>query len=875
LQEVLTVLRDVAESLRYAHEQGVIHRDIKPENVLLVEQRALVTDFGIARAADAARVRADPDGGLTQAGTSLGTPTYMSPEQAAGDPKLSHRADLYSLGVLGYEMLAGRPPFTGDTPQEILAAKLTSAAPDLLEFRSDTPTWLAGMIMQCLERDPARRPRTAGAVTAELTAERGAAQEKPAVVREIIRGLRRVGLPATLVSRRFWTVTAVAAAALAAAGLWHMTGADVETGDANLVAVLPFRVAGGDTVLEEMGEGVVDLAAIYLTGDQGSLRAVEPATLFRVREARDGGAGDHETDGDGDLALARELGAGWVLRGSFVGTGDDVLMRASMVPVGGGDAIHASVTGAVDSLLANVPRLLGRLLAQRHGITPDQSGSLTTTSLPAVRAYLVGQRHYRRGEYALAVDRFTEALGIDSTFALAALGLLMAHEWSGNAPYTVTAAAREIAWQNRGRLRAKDRALIAAVAGPEGTGLSALADVQAAREHAAIVAPDRFEAWYLLADHLFHVGALLGIDEPLVRSEEAFGRSLALDPGQAGVLQHLIQIAAWRGDTAEVRARWTEYRAAVPDPAVRFKEEWLVGQLLEDSTLVRSAREHFDGSEAAHLGIYSLVTSVALFPELAGPLLELLERAELGVRGRAQREELAELRWWLALDAGRPQEAHHALPDAGEGVEDSQKLLDELFWGAPRVVSSREMARMTDELGVCALGLLHAHEARWDSVDGAVERLAGFTGQPGDVALLQGRLCGRLLQAAHAQGTGSPEAHRLILAVDSLLLTVPHVQLLWENLMVARLLEGEGEYARAAAAAGRFRYGLGYPHYMAAYLREGGRLAALAGDRERAIDRYTRYLALRSDPEPAVADEVARVRRALDSLTASPSALRH
>jgi hypothetical protein len=130
-------------------------------------------------------------------------------------------------------------------------------------------------------------------------------------------------------------------------------------------------------------------------------------------------------------------------------------------------------------------------------------------------------------------------------------------------------------------------------------------------------------------------------------------------------------------------------------------------------------------------------------------------------------------------------------------------------------------------------------------------------------------VCRRILEAAHAQGTGSPEAHQLIISVDSMLLTVPYVHLDWENLMVARLLEGEGEYHRAAGAAGRFRYGLGYPHYMATYLREGGRMASLAGDRERAVARFTRYLALRGEPEPGTMAEVAEVRSTLDSLMAN------
>jgi serine/threonine-protein kinase len=120
--EATRILREVADALTHAHAHGVIHRDIKPDNVLLSGQHAVVTDFGVAKAVSEA-------GGptLTTAGLVLGTPTYMAPEQAAGDPHTDHRADLYALGVMGYEMLAGRPPFGGGSPQAVLAAQLTGA----------------------------------------------------------------------------------------------------------------------------------------------------------------------------------------------------------------------------------------------------------------------------------------------------------------------------------------------------------------------------------------------------------------------------------------------------------------------------------------------------------------------------------------------------------------------------------------------------------------------------------------------------------------------------------------------------------------------------------------------------------------------------
>ena len=161
--EVISILRDVARALAYAHGHGIVHRDIKPDNVLLSAGSATVTDFGIAKAITAART----DGGgrqatLTQVGTAIGTPTYMAPEQAAADPNADHRVDLYAFGVMAYELIAGQPPFRGNTPARLLAAHMSEAPRDLRSVRSDIPPALADLIMACLAKDPDDRPQQAG-----------------------------------------------------------------------------------------------------------------------------------------------------------------------------------------------------------------------------------------------------------------------------------------------------------------------------------------------------------------------------------------------------------------------------------------------------------------------------------------------------------------------------------------------------------------------------------------------------------------------------------------------------------------------------------------------------------------------------------------
>ena len=169
LGEAVAILRDVAKGLSHAHGHGIVHRDIKPENILLSGGSAAVTDFGVAKALSSAR-RSSPGGELTVVGMSLGTPAYMAPEQAAGDPATDHRADLYSLGLIGYEMLAGRGPFAGRTPQALIAAHLAEKPTAISRSRKDIPPALAGLVMRCLEKDPARRPQDANEFLAALDA---------------------------------------------------------------------------------------------------------------------------------------------------------------------------------------------------------------------------------------------------------------------------------------------------------------------------------------------------------------------------------------------------------------------------------------------------------------------------------------------------------------------------------------------------------------------------------------------------------------------------------------------------------------------------------------------------------------------------------
>src|SRR5256886_15361132 len=157
IPEAVRILLDLADAHAYAHEHGLVHRDIKPDNVLISGKRAVVTDFGVSKALSTATGKAT----LTSIGGALGTPAYMAPEQAAADSSTDHRADIYALGVVAYELLTGHPPFSGLSAQQVLAAHATQAPVPVTQSRAAVPPALGALVMRCLEKHAADRPQTA------------------------------------------------------------------------------------------------------------------------------------------------------------------------------------------------------------------------------------------------------------------------------------------------------------------------------------------------------------------------------------------------------------------------------------------------------------------------------------------------------------------------------------------------------------------------------------------------------------------------------------------------------------------------------------------------------------------------------------------
>ena len=541
--EAVRLLSEVAEALSVAHRAGVVHRDIKPENVLLSGRHAMVMDFGVAKAV----TEATGEHNLTSVGVALGTPSYMAPEQASADPQMDARVDIYAVGVMGYEMLTGHTPFPGLNPQQTLAAHVTQA-PIPVSTAARRPLARARRRHHALPRQasgrslPDRRRAGDGARAAHRLERRDHPDAHPAgaVARDGSRAearphLRHHGAAAALLllaALRVWKPWARAAA---------------KPLDANLVAVMPFRVAGADPSVQYLRQGMLDLLQAKLTGEGGARAADTRSVLAAVRDA--GGTDTQDLDGSAVTAVARKIGAGRVLQGSIVGPPDHLVISATLLAMpGGGTVAQTSVTGPKDSLFVLIDRLTGQLLALGAGARESQLSALTTTNLDALRAYLDGATAYRRGAFQDATPLLEKAVGLDSTFALALSALIESDGW-----HKATGdmnRVRRLAWQYRDRLNPQDQLFLSLRLGSNWPKTTPWNVQIADAEKAVQKVPESADAWYYLGDALFHFGLLSDVPDPQARARRAFEQAFQRDSLYGAAVQHLAALTFAAGDTA-------------------------------------------------------------------------------------------------------------------------------------------------------------------------------------------------------------------------------------------------------------------------------------------------------------------------------------
>lgn len=369
VEEAVHIARGVAAALDYAHRQQVVHRDIKPENVMLHEGEPLVTDFGIAKAVTAAAAQS-----LTQTGTAVGTPAYMSPEQAAGEAELDGRSDIYSLGAMLFEMVTGGTPFAGPTVQAILARLFTEPVPPLRDHRSDIPDWLEQAAMKALAKTPAERFTTAAQFAQALSSPGGSTPP---------------GMPAG------------------------------SSGGAKSIAVLPFADMSPQRDQEYFCEGIAEEIINALTKID-ALHVVSRTSAFAFK-------GKNEDIGD----IGRKLKVATVLEGSVRKAGERLRVTAQLVNVANGyhlwseryDRQLEDVFAIQDEIAANIVKALRVVLSEDEKRAIEQ---LPRTNVQAFEYYLRGRQQFhqwRRKSVEHARRMFERAIEIDPGYALAWTGI--------------------------------------------------------------------------------------------------------------------------------------------------------------------------------------------------------------------------------------------------------------------------------------------------------------------------------------------------------------------------------------------------------------------------------------------------------------------
>ncbi len=862
LDDTTRWVRQLAEALAYAHARGVIHRDIKPENVLVTNGHALLADFGVARA-----VESEGSERLTETGLALGTPAYMSPEQAAADPALDGRSDLYSLGCVCFELLAGEPPYTGPTVQSIVAKRLMDPVPSVRRLRETVPPGLDQVVQRLLAKVPADRYPSAEALLAALDAPLSPAPSPPSPPSR----WRRVALAGVAV------LIVVGLGALAA--VTRLRAHPQPAVDPAAVAVLPFRVTGPDRSLDYLGEGIVDLLAVKLAGAAD----IHPVPTRQVLSY----LGFHpgmDVSAEAGAAAARRAGAGLVLDGSIVRSGSGVQLSAALHRSdGSGRPVEATAAGPVDSFPALVDQVAAQLLAGHGGTRTAALGELS--SARAIAQYLQGKSAHRIGRYRDAVSHFMAALDDDSTFALAALDLIA----SANRTNQADAGDRAVrlAWTYRDKLSPKGRALLRAWLGPNYPAPSSLVLVLAAWEDAVRTAPDVADAWFELGDQELHYGLLNDVPQAVRRAEGHFSRALELDSAFMMPLDHLLSAKMYLEDTTDLRALarlWSARDTASGERSDYMR--WRLALTLGDSAAVARERGRMERWDDASL-TWLASDAQAEGAGVGDVRLALDELAHRAVTGRRLRDARLWRRDWL-LNAGRPAAAL-AVTDSMEADEPwpgwaRQQRIDDAIYedgdtaaaaADARALSAAKLrpgagdptARAVAARSACRLGLWSL--SRGDSA-GVRAWWARTQDHLADQPVYQDddrAICADLLEAWLAWREGRPVYRALLDRADSTLIA-SNLASEWQvTLVTARLREATGDVAGARRAVGRVLVTMPVsPMYIATYLREQGRLALLTGDTASAILALRRYLALRADPEPSLRPEVDRERDRLASL---------
>lgn len=796
LEETIAIAQELLDALAHAHEMGITHRDIKPANILLSGGRAVLADFGIAKAMEGNDER------LTSSGLAIGTSEYMSPEQAAAD-RVDHRSDIYSLGCVIYEMLAGGPPFSGTSAQAIRARHLQESMPGIRVVRPTVTRKLESVVAKALAKVPADRYPNARAFQealrdpALLLPDSEVAAAPPVAPRRLVpAGVR-------------WAAVAGVVGMVAAIAWWRGTFDRVRALDAHRVVGFPLIARADGANGARVGEDVSTLIGSALDRRE-SLRWVDGWRELGAAATGGAGAESGAVSDDTMRRIARRAGARWYLAGRIVTRGDSSDVLLELVDVQGDSvAVRPRASGLQRDLWRVAIRSVNQILPVLVPGTDarDLERAWVDRDPGAVASFLAGEAAFRRAQPGEALAHYREATRIDSAFALAAVRAAQAATADHRPEEARQLVRRAVNLPMPAQYAEFTRGYLAYLEGRPDSAVAAF-------RRALKLDADLTAAWAQLGESYVHLVGPDSAREALAL--RAFDEARARDTVATHLLLHPLEMAWRRGDTTRARAFTDRFLAARPDSSQAETVRLMADCASKGVRAVRweaAMRSPLSVlSAAAIMGASRLLEPCALAAYAAVRTRDTLRTGvtDTDVTARRQAAQIGELA--LLAAQGRYREAISEIDRAVARGEGGSSLLmfaaaaDSAFAGSAMAVAAADAARFGADNARCS-----SAERCWI--------LAAYHAQLGHVSAARGAASAPVLQA----DTGLPpyyamaaRAHAALAAGDSTAARAqfralldrpfpPGALLTWnpvsgfglERLLLARLYVAEGQTAQA------------------------------------------------------------------------------